>query len=321
MDKVVIVTVTYNSSDFLARLIRAISLQTAPVEKVVVVDNASSEEHAIKNMQLAQKYSFVEIVLSPENLGGAGGFEKGIRYILDQSYEFDWVWIMDDDAFPRADCLEALLKYKDLNNAGALCPIIYGIELEKFQLAHHKNLSRFLDKDFPVVNSINEMHEVTEIQSNAFVGPLVKKDVVMDVGVPDGKLFIYGDDTEYMYRISRKYKVYLIKEAMINHRDVIEKQGTINPKGFWKEYYRFRNRMLFINKYGTSIINRLIGQLLVIKEILHYVGATLCKKKYRGIKRVRINCLLSALWDGLCGKCGKTLDPNDYYEKIDKINM
>lgn len=320
-ETVIVATVTYNSSGFLRRLVEAVAQLSYPVKKIVAVDNASTQEHKLKNEQLASEFPFLEIIESSENLGGAGGFEKGIRYILDRNYACDWIWIMDDDAFPQKDCLEALIKYKDLDNIGALCPLIYGNELKKFQLMHHKNMSRFLNYDCQAVNSVEQIDDVTEIQSNAFVGPLVKKNVVLDVGVPDGRLFIYGDDTEYMYRISRKYKVYLVKGAVINHRDVVEKQGAVNPKAYWKEYYKFRNRLLFVDEYGTSITKRFVGKFLIAKDILHYAAATFCKKKYRGIKGLRINCLIHALEDGLSGKSGKTLDPEEYYEKLNKISM
>lgn len=230
-DIIIVSTVTYNSNHFLRRLVEAVSKQTYTVKKVVAVDNASTQEHREKNRQLASEFPFLEIIESSENLGGAGGFEKGITYILNQRYKCDWIWIMDDDAFPREDCLEKLLEHRDLDDAGALCPLIFGVELQKFQLYHHKNKNKFLNLDIRAVNSVEEMPEIVQIETNAFVGPLVKMNVVEAIGVPDGSLFIYGDDTEYMYRISRKYKVYLVKSAVINHRDVIQKENTVNPKG------------------------------------------------------------------------------------------
>ena len=40
------------------------------------------------------------------NTGGAGGFEYGMKKALE--YDCDYVWIMDDDAYPRDNCLERL---------------------------------------------------------------------------------------------------------------------------------------------------------------------------------------------------------------------
>lgn len=39
----------------------------------------------------------------------------------------DWYWLMDDDAYPRKDCLETLLDTgKELPDAGGLCPLSTG---------------------------------------------------------------------------------------------------------------------------------------------------------------------------------------------------
>ena len=173
--------------------------------------------------------------------------------------------------------------------------------------------------DYPVIDNVEEMNEIIEIEANAFVGPLIKREVVLDVGIPDGELFIYGDDTEYMYRISRKYKVYLIRNAVINHRDVVQQPNIINPYGFWKEYYRFRNRMLFISKYSISFKYCVLGKILLVKEVLRNIVATVLKKKYYGFKIIRVECLIKALYDGFCGKAGKTLDPELYLRKIAKV--
>ena len=35
----------------------------------------------------------------------------------------------------------------------------------------------------------------------------------------DGSLFIYGDDSEYTRRVSGKHKLYLIRDAVIDHQD------------------------------------------------------------------------------------------------------
>jgi len=316
MDKVIISTVTYNSSHFLKRLVEAVSLQTFPVLRMIIVDNASTNEHKKVIDELALNYSFVEVVTAQDNLGGAGGFEMGMKYILDKEYEYDWIWIMDDDAFPRPDCLEKLLAHRNLENIGALVPMIYGVELQKFQFAHHKKESKYLDKDVAIGRSLDEFSDITEVETNAFVGPLVSREAILTVGIPNGSLFIYGDDTEYMYRVSRQFTLYLIKNAVINHRDIIESTNKINPSRYWKEYYKYRNRLLFISEFQKSKSKRSIGHLLVMKEILREEAATLVHSQYKGFKATRCTCLLKAFWDGIRGNSGKTIDPGEFMRKV-----
>ena len=317
-DKIILLTVTYNSSIFLERLVKSVAVQTYEIYKLIVVDNASSKEHADKIQKLANDYPFIEIVKLENNLGGAGGFQLGTEYILLNYSNCDWIWYMDDDAFPQADCLEKLLKYKNLENLGCLTPVIFGINLEKFQTYHHKTESKFLNKDIIVTASIDKLNEFNIIEANAFVGPLIRLNVVKSVGVPDGSLFIYGDDVEYIYRISRKYKVYLIKDAVINHRDTIPNKDGYDTAEIWKSYYKYRNRFLFIEKYKKNYISGLIGKTLVVKDIIRDCLFVIKRKKYKGYRLLKIKFLVFSLKDGLLAKKGKTYDPLEFNKLLDK---
>lgn len=320
MEHVILVTVTFNSSHFLNRLVEAAAKQTYPLDKIVCVDNASRPEHTVVLKELQGKYPMLEIVRSEENLGGGGGFQKGTEYVLDHYPECDWVWIMDDDAFPREDCLECLLQHKDISNVGALVPFIFGVELQEYQYIHHKRLSKYLDTDISIGKSLDDFNDVTEVETNAFVGPLVKMSIMKEIGVPNGELFIYGDDTEYMYRISRKYKVCLIKGAVINHRDIIADTKTKNDRGFWKTYYRYRNRLLFIEEFKKDDKSGRIGKRIVVKQALKDCAKSLLKKEYAGNRLLRVKCLLSAVKDGLNGKYGKIIDPIEFSKKINFLH-
>lgn len=312
-EKVVLTTVTYNSSGYLERLLAAAESSGYPLYGIVVADNASSPEHAVRVKELAARYDNVHYIRLAENTGGAGGFEAGFRYVLENLPEADWIWVMDDDAFPRKDTLEKLLAHKDIPGMGALAPLIFGNELQKMQIYHHKKLSRCLDTDITIAGSEEDLaEECTPIEANAFVGPLVKMSVVRDIGVPDGSLFIYGDDTEYTYRISRKYGLYLVKDAVIGHRDVFTGSGVRRPNEFWKDYYKFRNRFLLIRKYRRSAKEGLTGTLIVMKRALGGIKAALMSPAFRGHRALLASCYLKALGDGLCGRSGKRLDPADF---------
>lgn len=314
-DKVVVVTVTYNSSQYLKRQIEALMRSTVQIEKIVVVDNKSNDEHWKNVRKMALDNSKIDLLRQEENLGGAGGFEKGVEYVLEKYPLYNWLWIMDDDAFPREDCLENLLKYKNIENVGCLSPMIYGVELQEYQYYHPKNASKFLNSNIAVTTNIKTLAEITPIEINAFVGPLVKLSVVKKIGVPDGKLFIYGDDREYTYRITREYKMYLVRDAVINHRDEVMENGKINPKGIWKEYYHYRNSALFIKKYKKTILQEKIGEMLLVKDAIRTSMSTLKHARYKKYRVIRIECVWHGLWDGFAGKSGKTIDPVQFNEK------
>jgi rhamnopyranosyl-N-acetylglucosaminyl-diphospho-decaprenol beta-1,3/1,4-galactofuranosyltransferase len=318
-DKVIAITVTYNRSQTLKNTIEALLNQAYPLYKILIVDNNSNPTEKDTIREIASLSNKIEVVWLTENMGGAGGFEHGMTAAIN-NYEADWYWIMDDDAYPREDCLKILLSYKyKLEKVGCLAPVIYGIDYNEYQMYHHKIITKNTMKDRKVENDYSRLKEVTKIDANAFVGPLFKKEAVQSVGVADGSLFIYGDDTEYTYRVSKKFHVFLIKEAIIDHQDPPRSNKMVTPNSWWKEYYEIRNRYLFINKYQTNVLKRTFLQSYLFYKIIKKIAAAILKGNYKGLRKLRISLLLSALKDGMTGKKGKTIDPVQFLNKVNKI--
>lgn len=58
----------------------------------------------------------INYFLLNKNIGGAGGFENGFKEVVES--EWDWIWIVDDDAIADENCLEKYkrkLKSEELN--------------------------------------------------------------------------------------------------------------------------------------------------------------------------------------------------------------
>lgn len=310
MQRIVAVTVTYNSHDLLKRCVESLLKQMHKLEKIIIIDNCSKSE--ISNLNKTLESDAVTVIRLDTNTGGAGGFEYGMNESL--KYNPDWVWLMDDDAFPEPDCLSKLLDYEDYQNVGCICPAIYGVNLNKYQIYHHKYINKhFIESK--VYEDFDQFADCFEVDANAFVGPLVKREVIDDIGVANGKLFIYGDDTEYTFRISRKYKVIVIKNAKINHRDVVVNNPKNDCKALWKEYYNYRNRFLLVRKYSNSWMNKKISFLKIKLLILKRIIGTMVKKKYKGYRKIRIKVFLKAIKDGKKGIEGKIIDPVEFNKK------
>lgn len=318
-DTVIAITVTYNRTKTLQKTLESLKVQTYPLEKIIVVDNNSRDEEKKILKELINKDSRINVIWLEDNLGGAGGFEKGMQETI-VKYNADWYWIMDDDAYPRKDSLEKLLEKKEnLKNIGALCPVAFGIDNQKYQLYHHKRVSKYLMKELPVTIEYDNLQTITQLDANAFVGPLFSKKAVEKLGIPNGNLFIYGDDTEYTYRISREFGVFLIKDAIIDHQDPPNITSEVNPITWWKEYYEIRNKFLFISKYSTSISVTILAKCQLIYILIIKNLATILKKKYKGYKIIRINLLIKAMMDGIRCRSGKTVNPQSYIEKINQL--
>lgn len=317
MDTVIAITVTYNDAQHLKQCVAALLGQSYALSEVIIVDN-NSNVHNKEIIEMLQKDN-VHVLHLNENLGGAGGFEKGMEYARD-NYAPDWYWIMDADAYPREDCLEKLLAHKnDKEQIGYLAPLIFGVDLQQYQLYHHKRLAKYLERDLPLYYDYNKIPDVSDIIADAFVGPLFSKEAVKVVGIADGGLFIYGDDLEYTYRVTRKFPALLIKDAVINHRDQPAANGVQQPKNWWKDYYMYRNRLLFINKYQISNTRKQIGYILVWLRIVKQSYLCLKDGNSKELKKFRYKLIWKAYKDGLDGKKGKTIDPASYNNKLSDL--
>ena len=314
---IVAITVTYNRTRTLKNTLKALIGQTVKLDKIVVVDNGSKQSELNVISELKQTYGdIMEVIYLHENRGGAGGFEAGMKY-AQKHYNPDWYWIMDDDAYPRTDCLEQLLKYTELDNIGCLCPVAYGIDLNKYQLFHHKKIDPVSLKETPLVSDYDQLKEVNQLDANAFVGPMISKKAVEQCGVANGGLFIYGDDTEYTYRLKRNnFNVYLIKSAIIEHQDLMNNNNVLDPSLLWKEYYMIRNTFLFIDEFAKE--GRQKKQLLFKERlsILKSIIATYVKPGYKGVRKIRVWELKKAVSDGMNNRLGKTIDPQEFRELI-----
>ena len=100
------VIVTYNRKELLKECIEALLKQNYKKCDVLVIDNASTDgtksyiEELLKNKRVIYKNTGA-------NLGGAGGFNYGMKEAYNLGYEY--IWVMDDDCIVHNDSLEELL--------------------------------------------------------------------------------------------------------------------------------------------------------------------------------------------------------------------
>ncbi len=290
-DTVCAVVVTYNRKKLLYECIQALKKQNRPIDGLYIIDNASTDktpqflkekgilqklppedlkepwetESRIKNEKTGENIS-VFYVRMDKNTGGAGGFHEGIKRAFYRGY--DWIWVMDDDAEPTENTLDILLKTK--NDADVICPLIV-MKDGRIQFYHHKIINKFQCKDKPAIkyrniDDIPEKAELKKIDANAFVGPLINREVVNRVGFPKKELFIWGDDTEYTYRITKSgYKVVLNTHAFIYHKDGgYFYKKKLDKKQYWKVFHERKNAVYIAKTYcyKTAIIYQFIRNIL-----------------------------------------------------------
>ncbi len=209
MKKVVAVVVTYNRKELLKECIDALLKQEYSNFKILVVDNASTDgtEEYIKEYIEENKIIYIN---TGANLGGAGGFNYGMK----EAYKIgcDFVWIMDDDCIVHKDTLSKLIEADENLNGN------YGF-LSSKALWKDGDICKM---NIPKVNLIKKVQKwnipMQKIIMATFVSFFVKSEVVEELGLPISDFFIWADDLEYSRRISKKYKCYLISDSVVTHK-------------------------------------------------------------------------------------------------------
>lgn len=227
--EVAIVVVTYNRKNKLEICIDKLLKQTYQNIKIYIVDNHSNDgTHEFLNSLLLTADCKISYIRLTNNLGGAGGFSEGIRHAIEDGCEY--IWGMDDDAFPNTDALENLMNH----------------------------VRRFPQNTCFWSNCDNDnafKNEYKEVTNWMFVGFLIPVSIVKKINLPRKDFFIYYDDYEYAKRIiSYGFKIYKVKSSIIQHnsyeqreilkRKVFNKQIAMPLLNDWKLYYFCRNRIL-----------------------------------------------------------------------------
>lgn len=235
-----VVIVTYNRINKLKETLIQFSQQTKAPSYILIINNASIDgtKEFLEDWQ-KQKVNYKKIVLNlNENTGGSGGFYKGLKASLD--LEADWVWVSDDDAIPDSDALEKAYQYlnshsADWENISAICGQV--INCGKVDTNHRKSyITQGVNiKEYPIPQ---EMYKKDQFELNAFsyVGTIINRNKMKQVGITRKEYFIWWDDTEHSLRLSKVGKIICIPAIRIHH-DIGEEKSTLS----WKSYYGYRN--------------------------------------------------------------------------------
>ena len=298
MEKVAAVVVTYNRKNLLIKCVKALENQSRPLDAIYVINNNSSD--GTKEWLDTQKQLNV---IHQDNVGGAGGFYRGIKEAYNAGY--DLIWAMDDDVNPTQNCLKTLMECRN-TQTGILCPqrrmngkIILG-ETLKFNLSNPlKPFKRnLLLSDFKDKKSIG-------IEGMAFEGPLIEKAVIKNIGFPNKDLFIFYDDSDYSYRATTAgFKVNYITDATLNKEDLSQTTASHNTIRSWKVVYGLRNQIYFCTRYGKNFIYRfLYPKFILLQYILGFLRHQLkCDGYYQ---KADLKMFYQAYKQGICHKLVK----------------
>lgn len=211
MNRTVAVIVTYNRKEMLKQCVDSLLMQTAPCD-VLVVNNASTDGTGEYLRELKKKKKIHVLELS-RNLGGAGGFNLGIRKAVEHGYEY--IWIMDDDTLPKPDALGKLLEADEYlaGEYGFLSSAVLWTDGKGCRMNRQKVKKNFYEDAGLLTQGLIPVEQAT------FVSLFMRTSVVEKAGLPVKEFFIWGDDLEYTRRLAVRMKMpcYLAGRSQVVH--------------------------------------------------------------------------------------------------------
>lgn len=246
MKGTVAVVVTYNRLELLKECLAALERETVPCN-VFVVDNASTDGTTEWLAEYVKSRKSVHCRTTERNVGGAGGFNLGIRWATEAGYDF--VWVMDDDCIPDERALEELLA-ADRELSGC-----YGFLSSRVLWRDGTLCTMNVQRKTPFKDNRDFDGKLVRIAMASFVSLFIPVPVVKKVGLPIKEFFIWTDDWEYTRRISRLYPCYLANRSVVTHKSKVNAGADIateNADRLYRFNYLYRNDVCLYRREGLS---------------------------------------------------------------------
>jgi len=297
MKKIGIFICNYNKAEMVVKCVSAILSQTFQDFDVFVVDNASTD-HSIEMLE-ASCGNAITMIQNGENLGGSGGFGRGIRTALEMGYQY--FMLVDNDAFLDAEAVEHLYTYLSQHEDVGICgaKTLYLQDPGRIQ-----DLGGKLDYENyrwgGVAGGMAELkgNVILECDYVASCCVMARSSAVRVFGGFPEENFIYWDDIEWCTKCWRAgYKVIVNGSAKALH----DMSGASRQNMFLR-YYANRNRLKFFTKYLPTKKLEDFYQKFTEQFFLESYGAM-----YKGMTG-SVMTLWNALDDFMHGITGKAAD-------------
>lgn len=337
--QVCVVTVTYG--DRMGLLERSIALSAeAGVRNWVIVCNGIHPAGKMRLNDLKKRFGQnLRIHEELVNSGSARGFAQGIGLALDNA-AVKFLWLLDDDCGPHPDALYVLIRTyieqsKDFQGGDIglmslrsdrpiFLQIANGVEPRNvfpsphsilgFHFVHTpmKKIKRAINKLKPQYiaqkkhRSQHQFQAVREIPYGPYGGLFLSRNLLRNIGLPDERFVLYGDDSEFSARIAKTGgRLLLVPASVIDdlepswhrtapHRSLFGR--LLLSENAFRVYYSIRNEVF------SSSISRDRSTIFLINRNIFIFLLWFFSILYG--RKERYKLLRQAIDDGVAGRLG-----------------
>ena len=249
---IAVILVNWKKYNLTSKCIDSLNKSNYKNFKIILVDNEYSEKSLI---ELKNKHKELLVFKEKNNLGFAGGNNIGIRYALENDY--DYIMLLNNDTEVKENFILPLVERIEKDHSlGAVQPLILNFSNKSIIWNAGGKLNKFLGLTSTRLNN-NKLNssivfdDYTDWISGCCI--LIKSEILTKVGLLDEKFFNYYEDVDWSLRMKNLgYDLGFVKESIIYHhgssssKNKKTKEGVISSK---IHYFNIRNHILLLKKH------------------------------------------------------------------------
>ncbi len=257
--KIAVVMVNYNGLQDTLFAIESVLKSSVEVQ-IILVDNDSKNNDAEKIKNYCPSVFVIE---SKENLGFSGGNNLGIKFALENGFEY--ILLLNNDTIIDSKMIENLLKHA--NKTSIVAPKMYYFsEPDKIWYGGGE-INRYTGNAVHITTDNDDTAAEKGRRCTFATGccMLIHRDVFEKVGLLNESYFMYCEDTEFCLRLLKKnIRILYVPSAKLWHKVSASTGGS---ESAFCLYYVTRNRLECIKRnkesfkataYAFSLLTRYI---------------------------------------------------------------
>lgn len=259
-EKIITIIVNWRSPDDTIRAVQMARAQTIKPIAIYVVDNGSGDD-SVDRLKDAFKDApgQILVIAHDKNVGFGSGCNIAVKYALENKP--DYIWLLNNDARPAANCLAALLiKARSVGQSVGMV----GSHLRdspKSSIGHAGSWMK------PWMLTCGTVFSDADLASHRYSWPtaasvLLSTHAITNAGLFDERFFMYWEDADLAMRFRNAgYLLVVANDAIVEHRAGTSSERTPIQRYIW----HFKSQRLWLEKHHSS--PRLIKLILSIKFI------------------------------------------------------
>jgi GT2 family glycosyltransferase len=316
-----VIIVTWNREEDVVQLLDQLKELDYPGGKyeIVVVDNNSSD-NTVRTIE--SRHPSVVLIRNDRNLGGAGGFNVGMRWVLSNRAYSRYMWLLDNDVHIDRDALKELVAVLENHQDAGMCGsrimnIVKPNEVLEVgaSIDYHTGRSR---SNMPQDDELNDKQALFEVDYVSACSLLVRTELVRKIGLLNDHLFLYWDDKDWGVRFNNHgWKVLACNTSIVYHPDWPARREADNSN-IWRSYYGLRNCLWFFNNHTAGMKRRIMLARIVIQSMKSALQSCL------NARSTLCMAIIEAVQDFFKGSYGRKffeMPPEDIIKHIKEFNV